>query len=66
MTEYTVHFQKGWRVGARSLLMERCEAATPEAAIRYAKKTLFPTHKTEGYRVTRVDHFEGLRIVIDR
>jgi hypothetical protein len=66
MTEYTVHFQKGYRVGARSLRMERAEAETPSKAITAAKK-LFPTHRQDGYRVTRVDHFdeETGRLVLD-
>lgn len=67
MTEYTVHFQRGFKVGARSLRIERCEADSPEAAIRYAKKHLFPTHREERYGVIRVDHFDEAtdRLVID-
>lgn len=67
MTEYTVHFQKGHRVGARSLRMERVEADTPERAIATAKKTEFPDYRQQGYGVIRVDHFDedSDRLVID-
>jgi hypothetical protein len=67
MTEYTVHFQKGSRVGARSLRMEHVVAVDVEAAIR-AGKALFPDHRSQGYRLTRVDHFddETGRLEIDR
>ena len=53
MTEYTVHFQKGNRVGARSLHMVHVEADSTEAAVRLAKGQCEP-----GYRLVRVDHFE--------
>ncbi|MGH6792164.1 MAG: hypothetical protein ACRECF_05435 [Methyloceanibacter sp.] len=59
MTEYTVHFQRGFRVGTRSLRMERVEAETPEQAIKVAKKTAFPDHREQRYGVVRVDHFDG-------
>ncbi len=67
MTEYTVHFQRGFRVGARSLRMERVEAKDDREAVKIAKKTAFPDHKQQGYGVTRVDHFDGDsdRLIID-
>jgi glutamate/tyrosine decarboxylase-like PLP-dependent enzyme len=59
MTEFTVHFQKGTRVGARSLVMERFEADTPQMAMRLAKAwSEFKRLRNEGYRLTRVDHFD--------
>jgi hypothetical protein len=67
MTEYTVHFQKGYRVGARSLHMVRVEADTINDAIRKGKAA----HKAEfgddarGHGLTRVDHFEDDHIVRD-
>ena len=73
MTEYTVHFQKGRVVGARSLRMEHVEANGPHVAMVRAKKA-FPDWRRQGYRITRVDHFEkadedagmyGERLVID-
>jgi len=64
MTEYTVHFQKGSRVGARSLRMEQVEAASiKEAAVKAKQK--FAGWRDGGYRLTRVDHFEDGRVVID-
>jgi hypothetical protein len=59
--EYTVHFQKGTRVGARSLRMVQVEAETPAAARAAAKREF----NEPGYRVTRIDHFDGYHIVID-
>lgn len=64
MLEYTVHFQKGSRVGTRSLRMEHVSAENSEAAIKAAKK-LFPNFRAEGYRLTRVDHFDDNGLVID-
>ena len=61
MIEYTVHFQKGTRVGARSLRMVTVEADNARAATAKAKAEF----KEPGYRLTRVDHFENGRIVID-
>lgn len=79
MFEYTVHFQKGTRVGARSLRMERVlvesdATGRPTKTIRQiedAAKALFPEWRERGYRITRVDHFESAEdgreyIVIDR
>lgn len=64
--EYTVHYMKGTRVGARSLRMIHVTADSADAAIAAAKPeaaTLGP-----GYRLTRVDHFDGdsYRLIIDR
>ena len=64
MVEYTVHFQKGSRVGTRRLRMEHVEALNAREAIIKAK-ALFPTWREEGFRLTRVDHLEAGRIVID-
>jgi hypothetical protein len=64
MTEYTVHFQKGTRVGARSMKLVMVEASTIKQAAIDAKKA-FPEWKERGYRLVRVDHFEGNDIVID-
>ena len=64
MIEYTVHFQKGKRVGARSLRMVHVEANDANEAVAKAKRE-FPDHRAQGYRLTRVDHFEGYRIVRD-
>ncbi len=54
MMEYTIHFQKGTRVGARSLRMEHVEATSAKEAIAKGK-ALFPTFKADGYKLTRVD-----------
>jgi hypothetical protein len=64
VTEYTVHFQKGTRVGTRSLRMEHVEADNPTSALVKAKH-LFPDWREQRYRVVRVDHFDGNHIVID-
>jgi hypothetical protein len=60
--EYTVHAQKGIKVGARSLRMIHVEASNANDAIKLAKAEGIPP----GYKIIRVDHFddEG-RIVID-
>ena len=64
MTEFTVHFQKGTRVGARALRMVHVEADTAAQAIKLAK-TEFNGADAKGYRVTRVDYFDADgRIVI--
>jgi hypothetical protein len=60
--EFTVHFQKGTRVGARSLRMVHVNAVNADAAIKAAKREWKPE---PGYRVTRVDHFEENALVID-
>ncbi len=59
--EYTVHFQRGSRIGTRSLRMVPVEATDPKEAIRKAKAQF---HEP-GYRVVRVDHMEGYHIMID-
>lgn len=71
MTEYTVHFQKGTRVGARSLRMVTVEADNYVAAIAKAKRE-FSGEQARGYRLIRVDHYDdtggevyGGRMVID-
>jgi len=62
--EYTVHFQKGTRVGARSLRMVHVLAVSDSQAISKAKVE-FPDFRKQGYRLTRVDHFEDGRLVRD-
>jgi hypothetical protein len=63
--EYTVHLQRGTKVGARSLRMQHVEAVTPSQAIAKAW-ALNPTLRAGGYRVIRVDHFDDNgHIVID-
>lgn len=57
MINFTVHFQKGSRVGARSLRMEQIDAVDARQAIAKARLT-FPNLKAQGYRLTRVDHFD--------
>jgi hypothetical protein len=57
MTEFTVHFQKGFRVGARSLRMVTVEAADAKAAMK-AAKAQFHGEQARGYRLTRVDHYD--------
>jgi hypothetical protein len=68
MTEYTVHFQKGRVVGARSLHMVHVEAETVSAAMKAAKAEHATWGDIAGYRLTRVDHFddETGRLVIDQ
>ena len=57
MLEFTVHFQKGTRVGARSLRMVHVEAATAPEAVKLAKLE-FNGEAARGYRLTRVDYFD--------
>ena len=64
MTEFTVHFEKG-RFGARSLHMVRVEAETVKDAVRKARAEHATWGDVHGYRMTRVDHFEDGRVVID-
>jgi len=66
MTEFTVHFQMGTRVGARRLRMVTVEAETVAAAIKLAKAE-FNGDQARGFRLTRVDHFdeETGRMVLD-
>jgi len=68
--EYTVHFQKGTRVGARSLRMITVEAANTDAALDLAKAKFTaetPDWFRQRYRMIRVDHFDAdtSRLVID-
>lgn len=65
MTEYTVHFQKGRRIGTRSLRMIHVDAVNADNAMALAAKE-FPDARAQGYRISRVDHFDGYRLVIDR
>ena len=53
MTKYTVHFQKGTRVGARSLRMVHVEADSPEDAMAKASDGV-----PGNYKLIRVDHFD--------
>jgi hypothetical protein len=64
--EYTVHFQRGHRVGARSLRMVHVVARDYRAAVKLARAE-FADARAQGYRVVRVDHFEGGdgRLIID-
>lgn len=66
MIDFTVHFQRGSRVGARSLRMEQVDAIDTKQAIAKARLA-FPEFKAQGYRLTRVDHFDEDtgRMVID-
>lgn len=65
MTEYFVAFQKGTRVGARSTRrLGPIEANDSREAVALAKRE-FPDAKAQGYRLNRVDHFEGYHLVID-
>jgi hypothetical protein len=66
MTEYTVHFQKGTRVGARSTRMVQIEAETAKEAATNARREFNSEHHDNNkYRLVRIDHFEGYNIVID-
>jgi hypothetical protein len=64
--EYTVHFQKGTRVGARSTRMFHVEATDWNAAVALAKREFNGEH-ARGYRLVRVDYFDPDtgRIVLD-
>jgi hypothetical protein len=62
--DYTVHFQKGTRIGTRSLRMEHVQAATASQAVAMAKR-LFPDFRAQKYRIVRVDHFDANSIVVD-
>lgn len=64
--EYTVHFQKGTRVGARSLRMVQVETDSVKQAAINAKKE-FADWRERGYRLTRIDHIDNEtgRVVID-
>ena len=67
MIEYTVHFQKGRRVGARATHMVHVEAEGVNEAIRKGKaehKAVFGDDASN-FRLVRVDHFEDYRIVRD-
>lgn len=53
MARWAVMFQRGYRVGARSLRIEYPEAATEKAAVK-AAKAMFPEWKAQRYYVYRV------------
>lgn len=62
MLEYTVHFQKGRRVGARSLRLIYVTCESADKARRLARLQF----SEPGYSIVRVDHFDDSgRIVID-
>ena len=64
--EYTVHYQKGTRVGARSLRMIHVLAVSESQAIAMAKEEAIRDDLFKlGYRVVRVDHFVGNSLVVD-
>lgn len=58
MTEFTVHFQKGSRVGARSLRMIHINCATAEQAVRCAKGKAKACSDLTGYKLVRVDYYD--------
>jgi hypothetical protein len=58
MTEYTLHFQKGSRIGARSLRMIHINCATPEQAIKIANGKAKSCDLLKGYKLVRVDHYD--------
>lgn len=66
MTEYRVHFQKGHKIGTRSLRIVDVSADTAHDAAKQAKR-LRDDLIQGGYRVVRVDHFDETtgRTVID-
>jgi hypothetical protein len=57
MTHFTVHFQKGHVVGARSLRMVHVDAVDARAAMKAAKAE-FKGEQAHGFKMTRVDHFD--------
>ena len=57
-TEYTVHFQKGYRVGSRSLRLVHVLAVSDSHAIAKAKAE-FPDFRAQRYAIVRVDHFDA-------
>ena len=61
MTEYTVHFQKGTRVGTRSLRMVHVKARSMSEALMLARHEFSDIR----YVLTRIDHFDGLKLVRD-
>jgi hypothetical protein len=65
--EYTVHFQYGTRVGARSLHMVHVVANGVKEAIKLAKIEHAKYSQSHLYKLTRVDHYdeETGRMVID-
>jgi hypothetical protein len=65
--EYTVHFQYGTRVGARSLHMVHVVADDYKAAIKLAKIEHAKYPQSYLYKLTRVDHYDEDtgRMIID-
>jgi hypothetical protein len=63
MTEYTVHFQKGFQVGARRIRMVPAIANSVAEAIKLARADF----SEPGFKLVRVDHFdpESGRLIID-
>jgi hypothetical protein len=60
VTRYTVHFQKGTRAGARTLRLVHVDAASVGEAIKKAKVEF---KDRAGFKVTRVDRFDGVHVV---
>ena len=58
---YTVHFQKGTRIGARSMQMVHVPARDFHEAIGIARESV----RDRRYLLNRVDHFDGDHIVVD-
>lgn len=56
MLEYTVHFQKGSRVGTRSLRMVHVMADNGPHAVTLARAE-FPDYREQKYRIIRVEYF---------
>lgn len=64
-TQYTVHFQRGWRVGARQTRMVNVFAQGTLDAKVYAR-IAFPDAYEQGYRIVRIDHFDvNGHVVVD-
>jgi hypothetical protein len=57
MFEFTVHFQRGWKVGARSLHMEHVHAHSAREAVKLARQN-FTGNAAKGFKLTRVDHWD--------
>ena len=55
---YTVHFQRGSQVGARSLRFVRVEADNEKEAVAKARRTNVELRQ-QGYRIVRVDTLDN-------